>query len=60
MGLRGPLVTVGALGPAVLAVSVVAIRMSVSRARAIEAMAVTTAIRVNGTDNTFAPPPSRP
>jgi hypothetical protein len=56
MRLREPLVSVGALGLAVLAVGVVALWMSVSRAWVIEAMAVTTAIRVNGTDNTFAPP----
>lgn len=58
MRLRGPLVTVGALGFAVLAVGVLAVWMSVSRARAGQAMAVTTAIRVNGTENVFAAPPS--
>jgi hypothetical protein len=58
MRLRGPLVSVGALGLAVLAVGVLAVWNSVSRARAINAIAVTTTIRVNGTDNTFAPPPS--
>jgi hypothetical protein len=55
MRLRGPLVITSALGLAVLAVSVVAVWASISRVRAIEAIAVTTTFAV-GVD-TFAPPP---
>lgn len=55
---RGPLGAAGALGLAVLAVSVIAIWTSVSHARAFQAMApVTQAIRIDGTENVFAPPP---
>lgn len=55
---RGPLVAIGALGLAVMAVSVIAVWTSVSHARAFRAMApVTTAIRIDGTEDVFAPPP---
>ena len=57
MRLRGPLIMTGALGLAVLAAGVLAVWMSVSHARAIEAIAVTRSIRINGTENVFAPPP---
>ena len=60
-GPRGPLVATGALGLAVLAASVIAIWTSVSHARACQATAamapVTRTIRINGTENVFAPPP---
>lgn len=57
MGQRGPLVATGALGLAVLAVSVIAIWTSISHARAFQAMnPVKTTIRIDGT--VFAPPPS--
>ena len=55
MRLRGPLISTGALGLAVLAVAVVGVWTSVSRTRSAGAMAVTTTIRVNGTENVFAP-----
>jgi len=55
---RGPLAATGALGLAVLAASVIAIWTSVSHARAFQAMApVNMTIRINGTENVFAPPP---
>lgn len=58
---RGPFVATGALGVAVLAASVIAIWTSVSHARACQATAamapVTRTIRINGTENVFAPPP---
>src|SRR5215472_17407593 len=58
---RGPLVATGALGLAVLTASAVAIGTSVSHARACQATAamapVTRTIRINGTENVFAPPP---
>ena len=58
MRLRGPLVATGALGLAVLAVSVIAVWTSVSHARAFQAMApVTRATRIDGTEDVFAPPP---
>jgi hypothetical protein len=57
MRLRGPLLVTGALGLAVLAVSVIAVWMSVSHARAFQAMTVTAATRVDGTENVFAPAP---
>jgi hypothetical protein len=58
MRLHGPLVATGALGLAVLAVSVIAVWTSVSHARAFQAMApVTRATRIDGTENVFAPPP---
>jgi len=54
----GPSVTTGALGLAVLAAGVIAISMTLSRVDAIQATAVTATLTINGTDNTFAPPPS--
>jgi hypothetical protein len=55
---RGPLIATGALGLAVLAASVIAIRTSVIDARAFRAMnPVTATIRIDGTENVFAPPP---
>jgi len=54
MRLRGPLVSTGALGLAVLAVAVLAVWTSVNRARALDA----NTIRIPGTDIVFAPPPS--
>src|SRR5260370_16968136 len=57
MRLRGPFAAIGILGLAVLAVSVIAVWTSVSHARPFRAMVVTTATRVDGTENVFAPPP---
>jgi hypothetical protein len=54
MRLRGPLISTGALGLALLAVAAIAIWTSVSGARAIDA----NTIRINGTEIVFAPPPS--
>jgi hypothetical protein len=57
--LRGPLVVTSAVGLAVLAVSVVAVRTSISRVQAIRAMAVETTITLQpGIHETFAPPPA--
>lgn len=53
MGPRGPLISTGALGLAVLAVAAVAVLTSVNHARAIEA----NTIRIPGTDVVFAPAP---
>jgi hypothetical protein len=53
MRLRGPLVSTGALGLAVLAVAVVAVWTSVSHARAVDADTV----RISGTEIVFAPAP---
>ena len=53
MRLRGPLISTGALGLAVLAVAAVAIWTSVHHARAIDA----NTIRIPGTEIMFAPPP---
>ncbi len=53
MRLRGPLISTGALGLAVLAVAAVAIWTSVNHARAIDA----NTIRIPGTEIVFAPPP---
>jgi hypothetical protein len=59
MRLRGPLVITIALGLAVLAVSVVAVRTSIDRMNAIRAMAVKTTITLDpGIHETFAPPPA--
>ncbi len=55
MRLRGPLISTGALGLAVLAVAVVAVWTSVNRVRAIDA----NTIRIPGTEVVFAPPPAR-
>jgi hypothetical protein len=53
MRLRGPLVSTGALGFAVLAVAVFAVWTSVNHARAFDA----NTIRIPGTEIVFAPPP---
>ena len=59
MRLRGPLVITSALGLAVLAVSLVAVRTSIDRTNAIRALAVKTTIAVDpGIHETFAPPPA--
>ena len=59
MRLRGPLVISGALGLAVLAVSVVAVWTSIDHTKAIRALAVKTAITLDpGIHETFAPPPA--
>lgn len=50
---RGPLISTGALGLAVVAVAAVAIWTSVNHARAIDA----NTIRIPGTEIVFAPPP---
>jgi len=57
MRLRGPLIATGALGLAVLAISVIAVWTSFSHARAFQAMAATATTRIDGTENVFAPPP---
>ncbi len=57
MRLRRPFAATGALGLAVVAVSVIAVWTSVSHARSFWAMAVTKATRIDGTENVFAPPP---
>jgi hypothetical protein len=54
MRLRGPLVSTGALGLAVLAVAAVAVWTSVNHARAVDA----DTIRIPGTEIVFAPPPA--
>ena len=59
MRLRGPLVVSGALGLAVLAVSVVAVWTSIDRVKDIRAMGVKTTITLDpGIHETFAPPPA--
>ena len=59
MRLRGPLVVSGALGLAVLAVSVVAVWTSIDHTKAIRALAVKTTITLDpGIHETFAPPPA--
>ena len=57
MRLRGPFAATGALGLAVLAVSVIAVWTSVSHARSFSAMAASTTTRIDGTEDVFAPPP---
>ena len=59
MRLRGPLVITSVLGLAVLAVSLVAVRTSIDRVKAIRAMAVKTTITLDpGIHEKFAPPPA--
>src|SRR5215467_12000476 len=59
MRLSGPLVITGALGLAVLAVSVVAVWTSIDRVKAIRALGVKTTITLDpGIHETFAPPPA--
>src|SRR5215470_8996589 len=59
MRLRGPFVTIGALGLAVLAVGLVAVWTSIGRVQAIRAMALSATITVEpGIKETFAPPPA--
>jgi hypothetical protein len=59
MRLRGPLVISGALGLAILAVSLVAVWTSIDRVKDIRAMAVKTTITLDpGIHETFAPPPA--
>ena len=57
MRLRGPFVTIGALGVAVLAAGVAAVLTGIGHAQAIRAIAVSTTITVDpGIHETFAPP----
>jgi hypothetical protein len=59
MRIREPRIIIGALGLAVLAVSVVAVQASIAHANAIQAMALTTTITIDrAVHETFAPPPS--
>ena len=59
MRLRGPLVITGALGLAVLAVSLVAVWTSIDRVNAIRALAVKTTITLDPSiHERFAPPPA--
>lgn len=59
MRIREPRIMIGALGLAVLAVSVVAVRASIAHANAIRAMSLTTTIVIDRSiHETFAPPPS--
>jgi hypothetical protein len=56
--LRGPVVAISALGVAVLAVSTVAVWTSISRVRAIDAIAVTATITANSVDTEPAAGPT--
>jgi|SRR5262245_6814338 len=59
MRIRDPIVIIGALGLAVLSISVVAFRASIAHANAIRAIALTKTITIDpNVHETFAPPPS--